>query len=161
MSVGKHRVVAVSILAVGTLTLLAWGRSMAHDPVGIQSVRDRLRGAWVATKVEAGGKQKAEVDAAATRVEFAGKEVAFRSLIEGGDAHGTYFVDPAAKPAKIDFKLDAGWVVGVYRLSADELTLCVNPLALPERLGVPTRYRPRQLGAGKDHHRYVFRKATP
>lgn len=162
MSVRNHRIAAVTFLMTGTLILAAWGRSQANDPAKVRAVRDRLDGAWVATSVQAGARgTRSGAEAAGTRVEFDGKTVVFRGLIEGGDARGTYFVDPASSPPRVDFKLDAGWVIGVYELTEDGLTLNVVPLALPERLGVPTRYRPPGVEADKDHNRYVFRRAMP
>src|SRR4051812_4641742 len=95
MSVAKHRLAAVSILAAGVVLIVAWGRTQARETPEIRSVRDRLEGKWVATLVQAGENRKAEgASAAGCRVEFRGKAVTFRGMIEGSDAEGTYQVEP-------------------------------------------------------------------
>ena len=162
MSVRNHRIAAITFLVSGSLIVAAWGRSQANDPAPIRAVRDDLRGLWVAESVGSGITNTfTGADAARTRVEFDGKRVRFRGLIGEIDAEGTYFVDPSTSPPKVDFKLDEGWIIGVYGREGDVLTLNLVPLALPERLGVPTRYRAGSLRADKHHDRYVFRRATP
>jgi uncharacterized protein (TIGR03067 family) len=162
MSVRNHRIAAVSILAAGVVVLLAWGRSMAVESDEVRIVRDKLQGGWVATLVQAGEHRKREGKAAETcRVEFDGKEVVFHHLIGDIDARGTYFLDRQAGSANVDFKLDAGWIVGLYEVDGDTLKLCLNALGFAERLGVPNRPRARRIHAGDDRQLYVFRRATP
>jgi len=161
MSVVKHRAAAVAILAAGVVALVAWGRSQANETAEIRAARDRLQGRWVATLVQAGANQKTGGDAAGCRIAFDGKAVAFRDMIGGLGGRGTYLIDPQGDAGKIDLKLDAGWSIGVFELSDDRLGLAVNPLALPERLGVPTRGRPRRVHPGEGCLIYAFRRADP
>ncbi len=160
MSLRNHRIAAVSIVAAEIVVLLAWGRSMGNDSADVRATRDKLQGAWVAELVQVGDHRKAEGDAAARcRVEFDGKSVAFRGLIDDIDARGTYYIEPSSHPDWVDFKLDAGWIVGIYAVEGDTLRVSMNAFAMPERLGVPTQYRPRKLKPNEGHHYYVFRRA--
>ena len=110
--------------------------------------------------MEEGENLKLEGKAAEScQVEFDGNKVVFRELIGGFNARGTFFFERPKAGAKIDFKLDAGWIIGIYEVDGDTLKLCLNAFSLPERLGVPTRYRPRKLKPGEDRHYYVFRRA--
>ncbi len=162
MSLRNHRIAAVSIVAAEIVVLLVWGRSMGNDAPDVRAVRDRFQGAWVATLVQAGENRKAEGKAVEhCRVEFDGKSVVFHGLVDDIDARGTYYIEPSTHPDWVDFKLDAGWIVGIFEVKDDTLQLSMNPFALPERLGVPTRYRPRKLHPGEDRHYYVFRRAKP
>lgn len=161
MSVRSHRIVAISILATSVVVLLTWGRSMGIDGDEVKAVRDQLQGQWVATLVQAGENRKVEGPAASDcRVDFDGKLVTFHHLIDGIDATGTFTLERDVKKAWVDFKLDAGWIIGLYEIQGDNLKLCLNPFALPERLGVPTRPRPRRINAGDERHLYVFRKVS-
>jgi uncharacterized protein (TIGR03067 family) len=162
MSVRNHRIAAVSILAAGVVVLLAWGRSMAVDYPEIQAERNQLQGVWSATLIEVGEHSKREGESAETcRVEFDGKKVAFHDLVDTVDARGTYLVERSKNMNKIDFKLDAGWLLGIYEVNGETLKLCLNPFSLPERLGVPTRPRPKNLNSGDGRHLYTFRKVAP
>ncbi len=162
MGVGKHRAAAISALATGVIVLVAWGHSMGQEPDEIRAARDQLRGEWVATRIRAGEDRLAEGPAVSScRVEFDGKAVAFRGMIEGVDARGAFLIDPASRPRRIDLKMDRGWVVGIYELEGDTLTLCITPIALPERLGVPGRDRPARIRPAEGHHIYEFRRAGP
>jgi hypothetical protein len=161
MSVGKHRVAAVSILAAGVVALIAWGRSQADETAEIRAVRDQFEGRWVAALVQAGGNRKVGGAASDCRIQFEGKSVSFRGMIGGIDARGTYLIAPKGVPGTIDLKLDAGWSIGVFAVAGDRLALTINALALPERLGVPTRGRPDGIRAGEGFHLYVFRRAEP
>jgi uncharacterized protein (TIGR03067 family) len=162
MSVRNHRIAAVSILAAGVVVLFAWGRSMAVDYPEIQADRNQLQGVWSATLIEVGEHSKLEGESAeACRVEFDGKKVAFHHLIDDIDARGTYLVERSKDLSKVDFKLDAGWLVGVYEVKGETLKLCLNPFSLPERLGVPTRPRPKSLKSGDGRHFYTFHKVAP
>jgi len=162
MSVAKHRVAAVLVLATGVAVLMAWGRSLGQETGHIREVRDQLRGTWVASTVQSTDRVKAEgAEAAATTIRFDGRSVEFRNPIEGGESRGTFLIDPEAKPPKFDLMLDSGWSIGAYRLEGDTLAVTINPLALPEQLGVPTRGRPTEVRPGLGRFYYVFRKATP
>lgn len=162
MSLRNHRIAAISIVAAEIVVLFAWGRSMGNDSADVHAIRDRLQGAWVASQIHAGVNRKVDGPAAETcRVEFDGKSVVFHGLIDGIDARGTYYIEPSIHPGWVDFKLDAGWIIGIYEVGDDSLRLSMNAFAPPERLGVPTRYRPRKLQPGDDRHYYVFRRASP
>ena len=162
MSVARHRIAAGAILLCGTLTLGAIGRTMVSDSPVVVAARGRLDGKWVATRVQATATNVAEgADAARTTVEFAGQAVRFRNLIDAAEADGTYVIDPATDPGKVDFKVDAGWILGIYSLRADRLVLCVNALKLPEQLGVPTRGRANALRQSPGRYLYEFERATP
>ena len=162
MSVARHRIAAGAILLCASAGLVAVGRSMGQDSPAVARVRRDLDGRWVATRVQASAETIATgTEAARTSVEFAGRSVHFRGLIEGKGAEGTYVIDPTANPGKVDFKVDAGWMLGSYSLQGDRLTVCVNALKLPEQLGVPTRGRPEGLHQSPGRYLYEFQKATP
>ena len=162
MSVAKHRLAAVSILVAGVVILVAWGRSQAHETAAIRAIRDQFQGRWVATLVDAGDHRKVEgATASRCRIEFDGKSVAFRRMIGGIDARGTYLIQPKNDSARIDLKLDAGWEIGIFEVGPDRLTLALNALALPERLAAPSRGRPTYFRGGGGQHLYVFRRASP
>ena len=57
-----------------------------------------------------------------------------RGLVGGIDAQGTFYIE-SSHPNWIDFKLDAGWIVGIFTFEGDTLKLCVNPFGPPEQLG--------------------------
>jgi len=160
MTVRKHRIAAISILAGGLIVLLAWGRSMAIDSGEIKVIRDRFQGAWVAESIQAGRNRKVEgVEAATCSAVFDGKAVKLRGLVGGMDASGTFYIE-ASHPGWVDLKLDAGWIIGIYEFEGEALKLCLNPFATPERLGVPTLPRPRTIEPGDRRIVYVFRKAN-
>lgn len=162
MSVAKHRIVAGTILFCASLGLVAVGRSMIEDSAEVAAVRSRLDGKWIATGVAVSGTVRVTGAAAAhTAVEFAGRQVKFTNLVDAPAAEGVYNLDPRSRPGKIDFKLDAGWVLGIYALADDRLTIGVNALRLPEQLGVPARGRPEGLQPSEGRFVYEFRKATP
>ncbi len=162
MRVARHRIAAGVILLGGSLTLVAVGRTMIQDSPQVAAVRGQLGGKWVAARVEATESNIAEGEAAArTAIEFSGHRVWFRGLVDADEAQGTYVIDPSTDPGKVDFKVDAGWILGIYTLRGDTLTLCVNALKLPEQLGVPTRGRPDGLRQSPGRYLYVFQKATP
>ncbi len=159
MNLRNHRIAAVSILVVGTVAVTAWARSVAVDPPEIVAVRERLQGHWVASVVQAGEHRKVEgASAGSCTVKFDGRLVRFRGMVGGIDAEGTYYIEKA-RPGWVDFKMDAGWIIGIYAFDGDELRLCVNPFSAPERLGVPTLNRPRAFACGEQRHLYTFRKA--
>jgi hypothetical protein len=160
MSVRKHRIAAVSILAGGILVLFAWGRSMAVDSGEVRVVRGQFQGAWVASSIQLGEQTRLEgAGAGGCSVVFDGKAVAFKGLVGDIDASGSIYIE-SSHPNWVDFKLDAGWIVGIFEFEGDTLKLCLNPFAPPERLGVPTLPRPRAFDPGERRLVYVFRKAT-
>jgi hypothetical protein len=160
MGVRKHRVAALTILAVGVVGLLGWGRSMALESGEVRAAREKFRGRWVASSLLAGEHRKAEgAEAGRCSVVFDGKSVAFRGMVGGIDASGTFYIEDA-HPGWVDFKLDEGWIVGLYAFEGESLKLCLNPFAPPERLGVPTLPRPKGFYSGDVRHIYVFRKAA-
>ena len=60
----------------------------------IRAVRDQFQGRWVATLVQAGEHRKVEArGGGGCRIEFDGKTVAFRRMIDGVDGRGTYLID--------------------------------------------------------------------
>ncbi len=162
MSVAKHRWAAGLVLATGVVGLLAWGQYLRGETAPIREARDRLRGTWVARAVQATEHGKTSgAEAAGTTIRFDGRTVVLRNRVEGGDATGTYLIDPTTNPPRFDLMLDRGWTIGTYRLEGDTLAIAVNPLMLPEQLGVPTRGRPREAGPAFGRYYYSFRKATP
>jgi uncharacterized protein (TIGR03067 family) len=159
MSVRNHRIAALSILAGGVIVLFAWGRSMAVDSGEVRVVRDKFQGAWVAESIGSGVNRKLEgAEAAGCSAVFDGKAVRFRGMVGGIDASGTFYIE-ATHPNWVDFKLDAGWIVGIFEFDGDRLKLCLNPFATPERLGVPTIPRPRAFEPGERRIVYVFRRS--
>ncbi len=162
MSVARHRIAASAILLCGSFALVAVGRTMIQDSPEVAGVRHQLDGKWLATRVEATDLNVAEGTLAArTTVEFAGPTVRFQGLVDADEAQGTYVIDPSTDPGKVDFKVDAGWILGAYNLRGDKLTLCVNAMKLPEQLGVPTRGRPDGLRRSSGRYVYEFQKTTP
>jgi uncharacterized protein (TIGR03067 family) len=157
----SHQFAAVSLLLAGVVVLLGWGRSMGVESGAILEDRDRLQGAWVATVVKAGESRKLEgASAAACRAEFDGKSVVFQNMIDRAEARGTAYLEKQAGMNRVDFRLDAGWLIGVYEFDGETLKLAINTLAPPERLGVPTRPRPRQVKPGEGQLYYEFRRAA-
>ncbi len=158
MSVRNHRIAAVSILAGGIIVLFAWGRSMAVDSSEVRVVREKFQGVWVASSVKAGVLPSMEgARAESCSVVFDGKMVAFHGMVDDIDASGTFYIE-TSHPNWVDFKLDAGWIVGIFKFEGDTLTLCLNPFAPPERLGVPTLPRPKTIASGERRHVYVFHR---
>ena len=159
MNIRKHRIAAVSILAGGVILLFAWGRSMAVDSGEVRVVRGKFQGHWVAESIRAGVNRTIEgSEAAGCSADFDGKAVTLRGLVDGIHASGTFYIE-ASHPNWVDFKLDAGWIIGIFAFEGDTLKLCVNPFATPERLGVPTLPRPRAFEPGERRIVYVFRKS--
>jgi hypothetical protein len=158
MSLRNHRILAVSILLAGVVVLVGWGRSMAIDSDQIKLDRDRFQGRWVATLIQSGANLKVEgSQAELCTAEFDGKDVVFHQLIGASEGRGSVYLE---LPNRADFKLDAGWVTGIYAFDGETLKLCLNRLGAPERLGVPTRPRPKQVKPGEEHDYYVFRRAS-
>jgi uncharacterized protein (TIGR03067 family) len=161
MSVRKHQITAMSTVGVGLAILLTWTQLMAREWAESQSLRDRLQGVWIASLAEEGENLRLEGKAAEScKIEFVGDKVVLHQLIGGIEGRGTYFVEQSRTPAKIDFKLDAGWIIGIYEWNGDTLKLCLNAFSLPERLGVPTRPLPKEFKSGKGRHLYVFRRVA-
>lgn len=159
MSVRGHRVAAVSILACGIIVVFAWGRSMAVDSGDVRAVREKFQGAWVSSSIKAGAQPEiVGARAQACSAIFDGKRVTFHGMVDDIDASGTYYIE-ASHPNWVDFKLDAGWIIGLFEVEGDTLKLCLNPFAMPERLGVPTLARPRSFDPGDRRHVYVFRRS--
>ena len=162
MSVARHRIVASAILLCGSLALVAVGRTMIEDSPEVAKVRSQLDGKWVATRVQTSqGNSGQRAATAQTRVEFAGRSVKFQGLAEGFDTTGTYVIDPTRDPGKVDFKVQAGWMLGSYSLQGDRLILCVNSLRLLEQLGIPTRGRADRLVQSPGRILYEFERSTP
>jgi uncharacterized protein (TIGR03067 family) len=154
-----HQLAAVSILLAGVVVLLGWGRSMGVEAGAIKEDRDRFQGTWVATLVQAGGTRQLEgAEASECRAEFVGKNVVFHNIIDEAETRGTAYLEKHDGAGWIDIKLDAGWSIGVYEFDGEKLKIVLNTLAPPERLGVPTRPRPRQVKAGAGHLYYEFRR---
>jgi uncharacterized protein (TIGR03067 family) len=88
-----------------------------------------LQGTWIATKAEREGTTADDV--VGHRLSVAGNRFEIRSG-EGGPLYaGTVRMDPAAKPATIDFEHQSGaldghvWK-GIYVVDGDTLTICDN-----------------------------------
>lgn len=160
MSIGKHRMAAATILAAGVVGLIAWGRSQADETAAIRAVRGQLQGQWVATLIQAGPNREEGPSVADCRIEFDGKSVDFRRMVGDVDGHGTYLIGSKGDLGKIDLKLDAGWSIGAFEVADDRLAMAINELALPERLGVPTRGRPQRVEPYQGQVLYVFRRGA-
>ena len=162
MSVAKHRIAAAAILLGASLSLVAVGRTLSQDSPAAARLREQLDGRWVATRVALATDVARTGDAArATTVEFRGRRIKLAGLIDADAAEGVYNPDPKSEPQKMDMKLDAGWISGIYRLDGDRLMLAVNALTLPEQLGVPARGRPEGFRPGSGRYVYEFRKIGP
>lgn len=159
MSVVKHRIVAGTLLLAASLGLVAFGRTMVQDSAEVAAVRHHLEGKWRATRVEVAQTVKLEgVAAAETVAEFSDRQVRFIHLINSPKAEGVYHLIPDGNLGKIDLKLDGGWILGIYRLEGDKLTLCLNAPRLPEQLGVPALGRPEKIHSSGGRFVYAFRK---
>lgn len=158
MTLRTHRIAAVSLWMTGLVVLLVWGQSMAVESDAIRRDRDRFAGSWVSTLIQVGTAPKlADASAGVCRAEFVGNQVIFHNLIEQTEAKGTVTLDNQAIVNRIDFKLDAGWILGVYEFDGETLKIAMNPLAPSERLGVTIRPRPREVKPAAGVHYYEFR----
>ena len=162
MSVTGHRIAASAILLCAGLGLVAVGRTLVEDSPEVAAIRHQLDGKWVATRVNVSPAVTIEgIPAARTTAEFAGRHVRFAHLVDADQAEGVYNLGPNAQPGKVDFKLDAGWMLGAYALEGETLTISVNALRLPEQLGVPARGRPETVSPTPGRFTYEFRKVAP
>jgi hypothetical protein len=161
MRLGKHEVAATVFLLAGTVGVFAWGRSVVQEEPAIRALRARLEATWVATSVQTAHARLEGPEAERTRLVFQGKTVAFEGMVDAGEGRGTsYIVEQRNRPTSIDLKLDKGWATGIFAIEGDRLTLTLNPLALPERFGVPTRPRPDAFGPDEGRLRYEFRRES-
>jgi uncharacterized protein (TIGR03067 family) len=115
-----------------------------------------LAGAWTAAEAERDG--AAAGDVVGHRLVFDGD--AFRISAPDGKLlyEGTYQVDPAAQPPRIDFRHDAGEAAGqewegIYRLDGGALTI-VDDAPDPAK-GRPSAFA---VPAGSGHVLIVFRR---
>ena len=108
------------------LTLLLLTSAVPAVAEDDASERARLGGAWSAVEAERDGAPAMEL--VGHRLELAGD----RFRISAGDRPlyaGTYALEPAARPARIDFRHDEGeakgqvWE-GIYRLEDGRLSVC-------------------------------------
>jgi len=110
------------------LVLLAAGCAADPAPGGGGDARAALQGNWRAMSAERNG---------APAPELVGHELAFageRFRISGGGRPlfgGTYSIDPAARPPRIDFRQEEGGELrgtwrGIYRLEGRELLIVDN-----------------------------------
>ena len=115
-----------------------------------------IQGAWTVVSAERDGKPAEDV--AGHRLAFSGDT--FTIQHEGHTLYrGTYSVDPARKPAQIDFRHTEGplkgktWK-GIYLLESETLKTCDNA----PNMGKP---RPAQFStkAGSGHILIVFKRA--
>lgn len=131
---------------------------MAAAPVGaadVVSERARLEGAWRAVEAERDGAAAEAI--VGHRLEIMGDR--FRISTEGRPLFaGTYALEPAARPARIDLLNDEGeakgqtWA-GIYRLEDGRLSICDN---------APDTGKPRPTGfvtsPGSGHVLVVFER---
>ncbi len=161
MSVRSHQVAAVSTWTVGLVVVLVWGQSMTVESGEIRDDRGKLQGSWVATRIEVGENSMIEgPEAEKCGVRFDGKTVVFHDLVDAQSAAGTAYLERKGTANLVDFRLDVGWIIGLYEVEGETLKLAINALAPPEKLGVPTRPRPRAVKGGPGHHYYEFRKVA-
>ena len=92
-----------------------------------EDARKALEGTWTATQAERDGKSAGDV--VGHRLSFTGSRFQIQSKDGETLYAGTFRVDPAPKPAAIDFEHTEGvlkgkaWT-GIYRLDGDTLTVC-------------------------------------
>ncbi|WP_435015581.1 hypothetical protein TA3x_003125 [Tundrisphaera sp. TA3] len=138
--------------------LAVLGVALAREGEAVRAERGRLDGRWVATSVRSVAGELDGDGAARYGLEFAGGTIVARGLADVPESRGTYQLAPAARPARIDLKLESGLALGNYALNGDELVVCLNPLDLPERLGLPERGRPDRLEPDEYRLVYTFRR---
>jgi uncharacterized protein (TIGR03067 family) len=110
----------------GLTSTLLLATAVPAGAADVASEQARLEGAWTAVKAERAGAPAGEL--VGHRLEIAGE----RFRISTGDRllyAGTYAIDPAAQPARIDFRHEEGearnqvWE-GIYRLEGGRLAIC-------------------------------------
>ena len=116
--------------------------------------RAKLEGAWTAVSARRDGQDAAEL--VGHRLELTGER--FRISAQGETLYaGTFAIDPAAEPPRIDFRHDTGQAAGrtwqgIYWLEGRTLSICDNAAD-------PAKPRPKELAAapGSGHVLIVFR----
>lgn len=88
---------------------------------------DKLQGTWKLVSYETGGNKAGEEDLAGSKMVIKGNKYAYTSADQ--DEEGTMKLDPGAKPAAVDLKIESGNdkgkdQVGIYKLEGDTLTFC-------------------------------------
>ena len=159
MRIGRRGAAAIAGGAAVVSGLFALGAALAREGDDVLAVRERLDGRWVATTVRSIAGEMDGAEAGRFGFEFHGDRVVARGLAGVAESRGTYRVWPAARPAKIDLKLESGVAVGIYALEGGELTACFNPMDLPERLGLIERGRPDRLEPDETRLVYTLRKS--
>ncbi|MDQ6432508.1 TIGR03067 domain-containing protein [Mesorhizobium sp. LHD-90] len=118
---------------------------------------EELQGTWVATKVVSEGKPAENL--VGHRLTFDGANFQIRSSDGKTIFAGTTSVDPAARPASIDFVNTQGDAVGktwkgIYALDGDTLSICDNSPNL--EAGRPTAL---EAASGSGHALFIFERA--
>lgn len=116
-----------------------------------------LTGTWVAIKAEQNG--AAAADLVGHRLAFEGQDFTIKSRDGNLVFSGSYAVDPAVKPPRIDFQVKAPQGVaweGIYRLDG-------NRLVIVDDAPDPTRSRPTGFAAaaGSGYVMVEFERASP
>jgi uncharacterized protein (TIGR03067 family) len=124
-----------------------------------EEAQKKLQGAWTAAKAERDG--KAADDVLGHQLSFAGNTFQIRSKDGKVLYAGTVRLDPAAKPAAIDFEHTEGALKGkawkgIYALDGESLRVCDNA---PD----PDKGRPEafEAKAGSGYVLITFRRAKP
>jgi uncharacterized protein (TIGR03067 family) len=127
------------------------------QPAG--DARKKLQGTWTATKAERDG--QAAGDVVGHRLSFTGDRFQIQSKDGKPLYAGAVRVDPAAKPAAIDFEHADGTLKGkawkgIYALDGDTLTVCDN--APDPGKGRPSAFEAKR---GSGYVLVTFKRATP
>ena len=142
-AVRKWLVLPVVVLPVVALLLAA---GAADEKKGADADKAAVRGTWQAVSSEMDGEKQPDEEVKAYTLVFSGDKLAVNK--EGSTVmSGSYTLDPARKPAHLDFKLeenpnnpdDVGKTLpGIYDLKGDELKWCFS---LPDRGERPKAFK--------------------
>jgi RNA polymerase sigma factor (sigma-70 family) len=125
------------------------------EPKKAKSDKERLQGRWPALSLEgANGKVEGKgSEADRFKLVFDGDDYVFEGAFGtmGGDAKGTFKLDPKKTPKEIDLESQQGRMVGIYELDGDTLKLCLNKVGVAER--------PTEFTADETRFVYVFKRA--